>query len=195
MRPRRRLLPAAAALLAAAALGTGCSDDEEGTAGEKGIEPEREGLAVELDGLEYNVFITRQLNLSLPSDRTYYGGPPAPAGSAHYGVFIEVCNRNEDGPPLQSAEEFRITDTQGEEFEPVEIPEENTFAYHPRRLDPEQCIPPKGSVAQLGPTGGAMVLFELPQAATENRPLELEIFGAHDAAEGERDKLSVELDI
>jgi hypothetical protein len=30
-------------------------------------------------------------------------------------------------------------------------------------------------VAQLGPAGGSMLLFELPLETTENRPLELEI--------------------
>lgn len=164
MSPTRKLL---AALLAGAALAVaGCGDPEEG-------EPIREGLAHELEGLDYNVFITRQLNLSLPEDDTYYDGPPPPAGSSFYGVFIEVCNRSDD--PHESVDHFVIKDTQGAEFEPVELPEENDFAYRPELLQPEQCIPARGSVAQLGPTAGAMLLFQLPQAATENRPLELEI--------------------
>lgn len=180
MSPTRKLL---AALLAGTALAVaGCGDPEEG-------EPIREGLAHELDGLDYNVFITRQLNLSLPEDKTYYGGPPAPAGSAHYGVFIQVCNNSDEGDAKLPVDEFVVKDTQGAEFEPVELPEDNTFAYHPEPLAPKQCIPASGSVAQLGPTAGAMLLFEFPQEATENRPLELEI-----GREG-GESIAVELDI
>ena len=184
MSPTRKLF--AILLAGAALLAAGCGDEEEG-------EPIREGLAHELAGLEYNVFITRQLNLSLPEDGAYYEGPAAPVGSALYGVFIEVCNRSDE--PHQAVDHFRVKDTQGAEFEPVELPEDNTFAYHPEVLQPEQCIPARGSIPQLGPTGGAMLLFELPQEATENRPLELEISGPFDALEGERESIAVELDI
>ena len=44
-------------------------------------------------------------------------------------------------------------------------------------LAPNECIPESGSVAQLGPTAGSMLLFRLPLANTEYRPLELEIEG------------------
>lgn len=180
MSPTRTLL---AALLAGTALAVaGCGDPEEG-------EPIREGLAHELDGLDYNVFITRQLNLSLPEDKAYYSGPPAPAGSALYGVFIQVCNPSNDGEAKLPVDEFVVTDTQGTEFEPVELPEENAFAYRPVPLGPKECIPASGSVAQLGPTAGAMLLFEFPQTATENRPLELEI------GSGPGEKIAVELDL
>ena len=167
------------ALVVGAGVLAGCGQEDEGTAGERAgpatEEAFREGLAEELGGLEYNVFITRQLNLSLPEDKAYYNGPAAPPGSAHYGVFLEVCNREKDGEPRQSTEEFKITDTQGNEFEPVELEDDNAFAYHAAVIDPGTCIPAKGSIPQLGPTGGALLLFELPQIATENRPLELEI--------------------
>ena len=45
------------------------------------------------------------------------------------------------------------------------------FAYHPRLLGKEDCIPESGSVAQLGPTAGSMLLFQFPLQNTENRPL------------------------
>ena len=68
-----------------------------------------------------------------------------------------------------------MKDNQENEFEPEELPEDNAFAYTPRTLDPDECIPEAGSVAQLGPTAGSMLLFEFPLETTENRPLELEI--------------------
>ncbi len=68
-----------------------------------------------------------------------------------------------------------MTDNQGEEFEPIELPDDNAFAYNAQDLTPGQCIPEDGSVAQQGPTAGSMLLFDFPLENTENRPLELEI--------------------
>jgi hypothetical protein len=42
--------------------------------------PEPEGQPVTVDGLSYNVYITRQLNLRDPEDHDYYSGPEAPRG-------------------------------------------------------------------------------------------------------------------
>jgi hypothetical protein len=149
-------------------------------------EPAREGLALELEGITYNVFITRQLNPRVPPDEAYVTDE-APAGETLYGVFIQVYNQSDE--PHETAGEFVVKDNQENEFEPEELPEDNTFAYSPRTLNPEECIPEAGSVAQLGPTAGSMLLFQLPLETTENRPLELEI-----AAEN-GDTLTYELDI
>jgi hypothetical protein len=164
---RPKTLVAACAVLAALSLGA-CGDEEPGV-----DEPAREGLALELSGVDYNVFITRQLNPEVVPDEAYYDGPEPPAGQTLYGVFVQVCN--ESGESQQTARDFKVVDNQGAEFEPQELPEDNQFAYRPKVLLPEECIPEKGSVAQLGPTAGSMLLFRLPLAATENRPLELEI--------------------
>lgn len=134
-------------------------------------EPAREGLAIDIGGIDYNVFLTRQLNLNIPPDKAYYEGPAAKPGHLLYGLFIHVCNRGEE--TLPTAEEFVVEDNQGNEFEPIELPEDNAFAYNAKELQPQECIPQDGSVAQLGPTAGAMLLFDFPLEATENRPLEL----------------------
>jgi hypothetical protein len=159
-----------------------CGEEEPGV-----DEPAREGLALELDGVDYNVFITRQLNPEIPPDDAYYTGPEPPPDETLFGVFIQVCNHSDDS--RGTAEEFKVVDNQGNEFEPEELEADNAFAYEPQELDPEECIPEAGSVAQLGPTAGSMLLFRLPLQVTENRPLELEI-------EGEGDEhLTFELDI
>jgi hypothetical protein len=167
-----RRAPTVAACVLAVALTVAlaaCGDEEPGV-----DEPAREGLALPLGGVEYNVFITRQLNPSIPPDNAYYAGPVAP-GETLYGVFIQVCNHSEEAHDTAST--FKVTDNQGNEFEPEELPEDNPFAYAPRRLEPEECIPQIGSVAALGPGAGSMLLFQLPLETTENRPLELEIEG------------------
>jgi hypothetical protein len=174
----RRLTLAACVL----ALGvTGCGDEEPGV-----DEPAREGLALELDGVDYNVFITRQLNPRVTPDMAYVT-EEAPPGEALYGVFIEACNNSDE--PRETVSEFVVHDNQENRFEPEELPEDNHFAYTPRTLNPQECIPEAGSVAQLGPTEGAMLLFQLPIQNTENRPLELEM----EAPDGET--LTFELDI
>ena len=167
---RKHTIAACALSLALAGGLAACGASEEDLGVE---EPAREGLAIPIGGLDYNVFITRQLNLAITPDKDLYEGEPAKPGNTLYGVFVQVCNDGDD--TLPSAEEFVVKDNQGIEFEPVEMPEDNAFAYHPQELAPEQCIPEDGSVAQQGPTAGSMLLFDLPLENTENRPLELEV--------------------
>jgi len=172
-----RLLVALACLATAASL-SGCFLEEEREEGEA----LREGLPVSVGGIEYTVYITRELNLSAPDDRGYWEGREAPPGYSLYGVFLQACNRSGDNDDddvdtdtYAATDDFLVVDTQGNEYEPLEIEERNVFQYHARELEPGDCIPEVGSNAQLGPTGGAMLPFEFPLAAGENRPLELEI--------------------
>jgi hypothetical protein len=186
-----------ASLLVLAPLAAGCGGEDESSADKSAQESpqsaEREGLFVDIGGLDYNVYLTRELNVRDVEDRAYFGGPEAPRGQALYGVFIRVCNDGDQTRP--SASDFKIRDTQGAEYEPVDLPGDNAFAYHPGRVQPKDCIPQAGSVAALGPTGGAMILFQLPLAATENRPLELEIKAPLDVATGTQATRAIELDI
>jgi hypothetical protein len=163
----RRLLLALACAATALSL-SGCFLEEEKEEGE----PLREGLAVKVDGIEYTVFITRELNPSLPDDKGYWQDEEAKPGFALYGVFIEACNRSDDDDDLaddtyEATDDFTVEDTQGNEYEPLEVDE--------GPLEPGTCIPETGSLAQQGPTGGAMVPFLFPLEAGENRPLELQI--------------------
>ncbi len=188
----RRLLLALACAAMTATM-PGCFLEPEETEGEA----RREGLDVRVGGIDYTVFITRELNPALPDDRGYWQGREAPPGSALYGVFIQACNHSDEDDDeaqdleetsYETTEEFVVVDTQGNEYEPLEVDEENVFHYHPAALEPGQCIPQKGSLAQQGPTAGAMIPFLFPLEAGENRPLELEIHA--DGEEG-----LVELDL
>jgi hypothetical protein len=181
--PRRLPVVLCLAALAAAVAACGEADVKQGV-----DEPAREGLALELQGIEYNVFITRELNPRVAPDMAYVeAGTEPTADETLYGVFLQACNRTDD--PHQAVDRFKIVDNQGNEFEPEELPEENQFAYQTKELLPDECLPEAGSVAQLGPSAGLMLLFKLPLANTEYRPLELEIEGSG----GEH--LTYELDI
>lgn len=175
------------ALASAAAL-SACEKKEPGVE-----EPAREGLAIDVGGVAYNVFLTRELNPAITPDQAYYNGKPPGPGRALYGVFIQVCNDGEEA--RMSTDDFKVEDNQGNEFEPLELEEDNPFAYRPRELAKGDCIPADGSVAQLGPTAGSMLLFDFPLENTENRPLELDIQGPYDFATGKRESKQVELDL
>ena len=60
--PRRLLMLLCLAALALGLTACGTKDEEQGV-----DEPAREGLALELGGVDYNVFITRQLNIEDPA--------------------------------------------------------------------------------------------------------------------------------
>ena len=178
----RRLPIVACALALAAPLGLGACGGEK----EQGIdEPAREGLAIEMGGIDYTVFITRELNPRITPDKAYVTAE-APPGQALYGIFLKACNISTDKRP--TASDFTVKDNQDNTFDPEPLPADNQFAYTPQTLDPEECIPEAGSVAQLGPTAGSMLLFKFPLENTENRPLVLDI-------EKDGEKRSFTLDI
>jgi hypothetical protein len=180
--PRRLSLLLCLAALTPVLAACGNADEHPGV-----DHPAREGLALELDGIAYNVFITRQLNPRIPPDDAYVEeGTREEEDETLYGVFLQACNNSDEAH--ETIDQFKIVDNQDNEFEPEELPDDNKFAYHARELLPHECIPEIGGVAQLGPSAGSMLLFRLPVENTEYRPLELEI------GEGE-EHLTFELDI
>jgi hypothetical protein len=111
---RRVLLGLACAATAASFSGCFLEEDvEEG-------EALREGLAVRVGGIEYTVYITRELNPALPDDSGYWQGEEAKPGFALYGVFLQACNRSDDDDDLEddtydATEVFTVVETLGNE--------------------------------------------------------------------------------
>lgn len=155
--------------------------------GEEDEDARREGLGVELGGVTYNFRISRQINPNIPPGDAYYKGPRLPPGEVLFGVFLEACNDDDDPRRSLPVERFQLEDSQGNEYEPLEPREGNPFAYRAEMLA-EDCIPETDSVAARGP--GAVLLFKLPLAALQNRPVEL-VLAPEDAVSEER----LELDL
>jgi hypothetical protein len=157
----------------------------------------REGLPERVGGIDYNVYITRELNLKDAEDSGYYQGPEAPPGFALYGVFLTACNPAESAtsPNIPAASDFTVIDTQGNRYRPLTLPANDIWAYHPRPLKHQACIPKAGTLAASGPTNGSLLIFKLPISTLENRPLDLEIVSPPDPRTGKPETGRVELDV
>ncbi len=161
------------AMVGAGLVASGCGQIEDvRTVGET------EGLYIDVNNLRYQVQISRVLNENDPDDRDYLAGVPAAErpkpGEAFFGVFLRVQNTTE-AKSAETADEFEIVDTDGESYEPIELPEENIWAYHPRTLGPGDLLPSPNSAQFSGTTRGALLLFRLKVETLQNRPLEFEI--------------------
>jgi hypothetical protein len=171
-RHARLALLCVAALAALAAAGCGNKHDKVTLA-------ETEGIYVTVDDLKYQIQISRILNPAALDDSAYLQGmaegEEEPADDeVWYGIFMRVENDRDE--PQPTAEEFKIVDTQGDEFEPIELdPAVNDFVYEPTELQPGEILPAKDTPAADNTIRGGLILFKVTTEALANRPLELEI--------------------
>jgi len=159
------------ALAILAAVFAGCGADHGRTVAET------EGIYLKIDGLKYQIQMSRYVNPGDVEDSEYLVGvaedsvTPA-ADETLFGVWIRV--QNESDEPLPAADVWEIHDTQEQVYEPVEIDTDiNPFAFEPIDVPPNTVLPLPTSAAGQGPTQGLMLLFKLKTASLQNRPLEL----------------------
>ena len=168
-----RLATLAITALAALAL-TGC-----GNKVDTAIVGETEGIYVGVDGLTYQVQISRILNPASREDQAYLLGLPEDeaeptAEEVWFGIFMRV--ENEGDEPREAAEGFVIHDTQETEYEPIELDTEvNVFAYEAGPVEPGELIPQPNSQPADNTIQGSLLLFKMEVESLGNRPLELEI--------------------
>jgi hypothetical protein len=134
-----------------------------------------EGEPLELGELLYNVQITRFLNPdSIPDSEYLEGAEPLAEGEQYLAVFVRITNEGEEIE--QVPEGFEIETSRDETFEAMEI--ENAFAMPlGAEIPGEGQIPEVDTPAASGPIKGSMILFAVPEDATEDRPFELLIEG------------------
>ncbi len=145
-----------------------------------------EGEPITLGELEYNVIFTRPLNIDDVEDRDYLTGQePPPSGSMYIGVFVQVENLS-DNDSQSIADGIHVTDTEEDKFEPLSS--ESLYALHMgASVGPGDVVPAMDSTPEVGPIEGSVLIFEIPDEATENRPLELIIPGPDGDARVELD--------
>jgi hypothetical protein len=155
---------------------------------------DNEGVYVNVGPLKYQVQISRQLNPYDTEDRFYLQGLTTAQSvllptQQWFGVFVMAQNLT--GRPQLPSEDFYITDASHNIYQPTTIAGTNNYALRPELIPPHGFMPQPGSPAATGPTGGALVLFKLPYAADDNRPLLLHIYDATNPAH----RATVELDV
>jgi hypothetical protein len=172
-----RPLPLIACLLAALVL-AGCGDKQSVV-----TSAETEGVTVELDGLKYQVQVSRYLNPNDQEDRYYLRGMPQGTAldpgkdNVWFAVFMRV--KNEGGRTLTPTTSFTITDTQDNKFQPLPIDEKaNPFLYVPVPIPHAGVLPEPETPAANGPIQGSLILFRIKTDSLQNRPLMLHIEGS-----------------
>src|SRR4051812_42451216 len=103
-----------AALASAALVTAGC-----GTKHEVVAEADTEGIWVDAGPLDYHVQGSRVLNVAQTPDHAYVQGLPRgstqPSGKeVWFAIFMRIENKTD--APAQTAPDFKIEDTQGEQF-------------------------------------------------------------------------------
>lgn len=140
---------------------------------------ETEGAYLDVGELTYQVQISRILNPSDNEDQAYLVDLPEAEAELDpqetwFAVFVLVQNQEDE--VAEAAMDFEIHDTQENVFEPVELGEENVFAYRGGPVQPGSTLPEPDTAARNNPSvNGALLLFKLDEESLYNRPLEFVI--------------------
>lgn len=138
---------------------------------------ENNGYYIKLGTISYQLQVSRELNRFSTEDHQYLAGVTQPAPKPTqiwYGVFLYAINDSKK--TAQAADNFWITDTENNIYKPVPLnPTFNGYAWTGATLPAHGTEPIPNSTAAFGPTQGGLVLFKLPTAVYNNRPLTLHI--------------------
>jgi hypothetical protein len=142
----------------------------------------------------YEVQLSREMNPFDTEDAAYLQGlSPAERqlapGQEWFGVFLQVYNNSSTELPI--ADSVTISDTQGNTYIPIVPNQTNQFAYRAGMVPAKGQLPVPDSVADFGPTQGALLLYKIQIVSLDNRPLTLKIASPNDPAE----TASAELDV
>jgi hypothetical protein len=153
---------------------------------------ETEGLYLDINGLKYQVEMSRYMNEADDEDAEYLVGlpestePPA-EDETWFGVWVRVENTSED-ETRPAADTWEIHDTQENIYRPIPIDTDvNPFAFEPVDVPPKTVIPLADTAAGQGPIQGSMLLFKLKVDSLQNRPLELKFSNGGGGEEGSYD--------
>jgi hypothetical protein len=163
------------AVMAVAALSVaGCGNKTSGPV----TNADTEGIYLDLNGMKYQIQMSRYLNPADVEDRdNLLGLPPgvqAGNGDVWFGIWMRV--QNESGKPLPVATDYTITDTQKQVYRPVPVDAKaNPFAYQAGQVPAKSIYPLPDSAAANTPIQGSVLLFKIRVDSLQNRPLILRI--------------------
>jgi hypothetical protein len=163
-----RSLAALVAVLAVVALGA-CGSDERRTTG-------AEGEFIDVGDTNYQVQLTRILNPEArPDSDLLRGQPKLTKGEAYLATFLKINNKS--GRPYQPPRAMKLTDTQGNQYLPLDTTQTAGFGLDFGKPIPgHDSAPESDSPAALGPDAASMLLFRVKQdSVIDNLPLELEV--------------------
>jgi hypothetical protein len=166
MRPRVAVIAALAlALVVVGGVLSACGSEDTSEAAE--------GEPIEIAGLDYNVQITRFLNPDDTEDSEYLVGMPPPRpGTVYLGVFLVIKNQTGDARP--SATNYTVTDTLHNEYDSIDS--KSPFALEVGGEVPaDSQLPIPDSTAATGPNQGSLLIFNVNDDVSDNRPLRLTI--------------------
>jgi hypothetical protein len=150
---------------------------------------ETEGLYLDINGLKYQVQMSRYMNANDVEDREYLVGLPEgteqpAADETWFGVWVRVENTSAD-ETRPAANLWEIHDTQENVYRPIAVdPEVNPFVYEAVDVPPKTVLPHSTTAAGQGPIQGSLLLFKLTTDSLQNRPLELKFSNGGDTQEG-----------
>jgi hypothetical protein len=174
-------------VLAAIAVGA-CGDKQERT-----LHGDTEGTYIDVGNLKYQVQISRLLNPTDREDAGYLIDLPADqqlgANEQWFAVFMRVENDSDE--PGRAATDYAIRDTQGNVYRPIQMGPKNVFAYRSAVLQPKDILPLPSTPAAENTIQGSMLLFKIPNANFQNRPLVLEI----PSPSGAKETGTIDLDV
>ncbi len=185
------VLPALLAVLALSACGSSHTKVTTGTyAGESGAN----APYLNVGPLVYEVQLSRELNPANSEDATYLQGlTPAQLklepGQEWFAVFMQVYNNTNTMHP--AATSMTITDTQNNSYTPLIPSAVNQFAYRGGMVPAKNQIPVPGTIADVDPAEGLVMLYKIQIVSLDNRPLELKIVNPNNPKES----ASAELDV
>src|SRR3954449_4463405 len=146
---------------------------------------ETEGIYLDVGPLKYQVEISRQLNPSIPEDRTFLsdvaqGDRKLAPDELWFAVFVRI--ENEADQAQSPASVYTITDNGGKGYRPGSLGRFNPFRYPTDPVPAASVSPHPDSVAGENTSiAGRELLFRLKRETLDNRPLTLTIESASGA--------------
>jgi len=179
MRTKVALIVGLTAFLAAMPL-VGCGE-KEGEEAQEAVE----GEPLHLDGLIYNVAITRFLNPGDVEDKAYLvGQQPEPLDQSYLGVFLTITN--EEGEEIGSATSYTVTDATEREYESLETASAHALDIG-APVPADGRIPAPDTIASQSAIQGSLLLFLVDDDVSAARPLELQVEGTGESGHIELD--------